>query len=227
MTTNRRDELTDAERWDELYGHETDQIWSGAPNGSLVAEAAHLPPGRALDVGCGEGGDAIWLAQRGWQVTAVDISGVAVERARAAGSAAGVAVDWRRADLLAEPPCARSYDLVSLQYPALRREAGPAATRALIDALAPGGTLLVVGHAGVHTADHQDHCHEHQDDEDGPRFDPSEFFGIDDLAAFATELGLRIETDEVRPRPNPPVGAHHVDDAVLRASRPTDTPPIS
>lgn len=63
----------DTQHWDEMYRSRS-QVFSGAPNGVLVAEITDLPPGRALDVGCGEGADALWLARRGWQVTAVDIS---------------------------------------------------------------------------------------------------------------------------------------------------------
>src|SRR3954468_4007884 len=75
--------------WDAKYSERSGALWSGQPNGRLVAEAAGLTPGRALDVGCGEGADAIWLAQRGWTVTAIDISDVAVSRARQAGELAG------------------------------------------------------------------------------------------------------------------------------------------
>jgi SAM-dependent methyltransferase len=92
-------------------------MWSGRPNGRLVAEVAGLTPGRALDVGSGEGADAIWLAQRGWTVTAIDISDVAVCRAREAAELAGAAVDWARGDALQTPFTARSFGLVSIQYP--------------------------------------------------------------------------------------------------------------
>src|SRR4051812_25376983 len=80
--------------WDARYGEPGDALWSGRPNGRLVAELADLAPGRALDVGCGEGADAIWLAQRGWTVTAIDVSDVAVGRARANAERLGVGVDW-------------------------------------------------------------------------------------------------------------------------------------
>jgi 2-polyprenyl-3-methyl-5-hydroxy-6-metoxy-1,4-benzoquinol methylase len=103
--------------WDAMY-LERDAVWSGEPNPQLVAEASDLPPGRALDMGCGEGADALWLAARGWTVTAIDISQVALSRAAAneqrAATPAG-AVEWRHADAAAPPPEARAYDLVSLQ----------------------------------------------------------------------------------------------------------------
>ena len=159
----------DAEFWDERYGGR-EQLFSGNPNGVLVTEVADLAPGQALDVGCGEGGDALWLARRGWRVTAVDISRVALARATAAADAelapapvAGaelaepVALDrataaawvvapriaWTRADLTVAPPPAGSFDLVSVQYFPLPRQPDHAALRRLLAAVAPGGTLLV------------------------------------------------------------------------------------
>ena len=93
--------------WDERY-RSAQRVWSGDPNPQLVAEVTDLPPGRALDVGCGEGADAIWLARSGWTVVAADISGVALERgaqhAREAGPDVAARIEWRQADLLASPP---------------------------------------------------------------------------------------------------------------------------
>jgi len=119
-------------------------MWSGRPNGRLVAEVGALTPGRVLDVGCGEGADAIWLAQRGWTVTAIDISDVAVSRAREAAQLNGVAVDWVCGDVLEVPFSARSFDLVSMQYPALPKAAGEAAVRTLLNTVRPRGLLLAV-----------------------------------------------------------------------------------
>jgi 2-polyprenyl-3-methyl-5-hydroxy-6-metoxy-1,4-benzoquinol methylase len=82
-----------AAEWDARYSERDGARWSGRPNGRLLAEVASLTPGRALDVGCGEGADAIWLARRGWTVTAIDISEVAVTRAREAAERAGAAVE--------------------------------------------------------------------------------------------------------------------------------------
>jgi 2-polyprenyl-3-methyl-5-hydroxy-6-metoxy-1,4-benzoquinol methylase len=79
--------------WDSRYSERNGALWSGQPNGRLVAEAAGLTPGRALDIGCGEGADAIWLATIGWTVTAIDVSEVAVARARAAAEQIGAAVE--------------------------------------------------------------------------------------------------------------------------------------
>ncbi|MDT7576084.1 MAG: hypothetical protein QOH17_2417, partial [Pseudonocardiales bacterium] len=85
--------------WDERYAS-LDQVWSGRPNGALVAEVAQLRPGRVLDVGCGEGADAVWLAQQGWDVTALDVSQVALERAALHARQAGVTVRWVHAGLV-------------------------------------------------------------------------------------------------------------------------------
>ncbi|MBP0459040.1 methyltransferase domain-containing protein [Streptomyces montanisoli] len=135
--------------WDARY-RRSERIWSGDPNTELVKEVAGLTPGRALDLGCGEGADAVWLAGRGWEVTAVDISPVALERARAHAVDAGVAdrIDWRTADLGAGFP-AGTFDLVSAQFlhspGEMDREK---VLRSAAAAVAPGGVLLVAGHSG-------------------------------------------------------------------------------
>jgi 2-polyprenyl-3-methyl-5-hydroxy-6-metoxy-1,4-benzoquinol methylase len=105
----------DAREWDERYAGDGDgvSLWSGRPNGTLVAEVAGLVPGTVLDVGCGEGADAIWLAQQGWQVTAVDPSRVALDRADAAARDTGVEVTWVHAGLLGMPGGTGVHDLVS------------------------------------------------------------------------------------------------------------------
>ncbi|GAA4397454.1 hypothetical protein GCM10023088_80690 [Actinomadura verrucosospora] len=145
----RMDDTTHQQYWDSRYA-EHHHMWSGEPNAVLVQEAADLEPGTALDLGCGEGADAVWLARRGWRVTAVDISGVALERAAGHAEEAGVAdrVDWQRRDLAVSFP-EGSYDLVSAQFlhsPAdMPREE---VLRAAAAAVAPGGILLVAGHAG-------------------------------------------------------------------------------
>ncbi|MDT7553381.1 MAG: hypothetical protein QOI16_1917, partial [Pseudonocardiales bacterium] len=139
----------DAE-WDERYAS-MDRVWSGRPNGALVAEVASLRPGRALDVGCGEGADAVWLTQQGWAVTALDVSQVALDRAALHAQEAGAAVRWVRAGLVEARLPIAAFDLVSAQYPALLHTAGDDAERTLLAAVAPGGTLLVVHHADVDT----------------------------------------------------------------------------
>src|SRR5215471_650837 len=118
-TEKRSSPAAQAAEWDARYSERDGARWSGRPNGRLVAEVATLTPGLALDVGCGEGADAIWLARSGWTVTAIDVSEVAVSRAREAAQRAGAAVEWVRGDALQTPFAAGSFDLVSMQYPAL------------------------------------------------------------------------------------------------------------
>jgi SAM-dependent methyltransferase len=139
--------MSEESEWDSRYS-ESPQIWSGRPNVVLEREVSDLDPGRALDLGCGEGADAVWLAQRGWHVTAVDISGVALQRAVAHAVAAGVdgRIEWQRRDLGESFPDG-TYDLVSAQFlhcwGDLPREK---ILRAAAAAVAAGGILLIEGH---------------------------------------------------------------------------------
>jgi len=130
--------------WDERYSS-SDRIWSGQPNTALVSEVTDLTPGRALDVGCGEGADAIWLAQHGWQVSAIDPSSVALERAQQAAEQAGAEISWWLGQLVDSDLPLESFDLVTSFYVPLMREQEP--IERLISLVAPGGTLLVVHHA--------------------------------------------------------------------------------
>jgi 2-polyprenyl-3-methyl-5-hydroxy-6-metoxy-1,4-benzoquinol methylase len=135
----------DREDWNRRHG-EAGPLFGVDPNRFLVAEVAGLAPGRALDLACGAGRNAVWLAERGWTVTGVDFSDVALENARRLSSERGVEVEWVRADVREWTPPAAAYDLVAilyLQIPADERRVvhGRAAA-----AVAPGGTLLVVGH---------------------------------------------------------------------------------
>ncbi|MEV7724128.1 class I SAM-dependent methyltransferase [Streptomyces sp. NPDC087917] len=137
------------EFWDGRY-RESDRIWSGEANAALVREASDLEPGRALDLGCGEGGDSVWLARRGWRVTATDISEVALERTaeHAAGAGVGDLVECEHHDLTATFPRGE-FDLVSAcflhSYGDFPRDR---ILRTAASAVAPGGVLLVVGHGG-------------------------------------------------------------------------------
>jgi len=142
-------ELYTQEFWDARY-LSSDTIWSGNPNPHLVAQVADLSPGTALDVGCGEGADAIWLAARGWQVTAIDVSTVAldraVERALSAGKLVSDRITWQQADILSWDPAPQQFDLVSEQFMHLPQQARDALNRRLAGAVRPGGALLIVGH---------------------------------------------------------------------------------
>jgi SAM-dependent methyltransferase len=195
--------------WDARYGEHERAMWSGRPNGRLVAEVTGLDAGRALDVGCGEGADAIWLAGRGWTVTAIDISDVAVARARAAAERAGVTVELLCGDALQTPFPAGSFDLVSMQYPALPKAAGEAAVRRLLHAVRPGGLLLAVYH------DLDDEHREHMKERG---FDPADYVGADDLALLLGD-DFTIELYAVEPRIDPPPDNPHIADVVVRARR--------
>lgn len=135
----------DREAWDTRYAS-ADLVWSAGPNQFLVSEVAGLEPGRALDLACGEGRNAIWLAEQGWKVIGVDFSPVALEKAHRLARARLAEVTWEERDVVTWAPPEGAFDLVLvfyLQLPAaLRRVAFVSAARAV----APGGTLLVVGH---------------------------------------------------------------------------------
>ena len=138
--------------WDERHAAR-EPIESPEPDPTLVDEIGALRPGRALDLGAGDGRNAIWLASHGWQVTAVDFSQVALDRGRALATTRGVHVEWQLADLLEWSPDAGRFDLVTLFFihlpPHERRGVYARAARAV----AHGGTLLVVGHDRTNIAD--------------------------------------------------------------------------
>lgn len=135
----------DREEWNRRYAG-TELLWTARPNRFLVGEADDLPPGRALDLACGEGRNAVWLAEQGWRVTGVDFSDVALAKARELAAARGVEADWVQADLLDYRPERRAYDLVLLFYLQLPADQRREIVRAAADAVAVGGTLLVVAH---------------------------------------------------------------------------------
>lgn len=135
--------------WNDRYAA-TPRVWSGAVNPVLLDEAAGLTPGRALDIGCGEGADALWLAERGWQVLGIDIADLAIDRARAeARSRAHLegSVEFQRADLRQWSPERRAFDLVMAFFVHLSTDERDLVFSRLAAAVAPGGTLLLVGHA--------------------------------------------------------------------------------
>lgn len=134
--------------WDGFF-QSRDRVGSGRPNAVLARETADLNPGSALDLGCGEGDDAIWLAQHGWHVTGVDISPTALARAAQHARSADVAdmITWEQHDLALSCPTG-TFDLVSAQF--FHSPVGPSrdvALRAAAAAVAPGGVLLIVSHA--------------------------------------------------------------------------------
>ena len=206
----------DRHDWDRRYGA-TDLVWTAEPNRWLVAEAAGLPPGRALDLGCGEGRNAVWLARQGWQVTAVDFSPVALAKGRrlAAGSG-GPAVDWVEADVRTYRPEPAAYDLVLLAYVHLPEPDRGAVHRAAARAVAPGGVLLVVGHDTTNL----------RDGVGGPQ-DPAVLFTPADVVGnLASVDGLEVERAERVLRPVPmPDGERQAVDALVRVHRRAAHPP--
>jgi len=170
------------EDWDRKYAS-GDLLWGAKPNRVLVTEAAELAPGRALDLACGEGRNAVWLAERGWSVVAVDFSEVAIGKARSRAADAGVDVRFVCADLIELVPEPIAYDLVLVLFLQI-----PASERTLVleraaKALAPGGTLLVLGHDTTNLTDGV-----------GGPSDPSVLYTPDELVADLD--GLEIERAE-------------------------------
>ena len=189
--------------WEERY-RESAALWSGRANPPLVAEAAELPPGRALDVGCGEGGDVLWLAGRGWQVTGLDWSTVALARAAEHAAAAGLTdrVEWVQGDVESWQPPAQSYDLVTAHFLHPTADQRPPLIARLAAAVAPGGTLLWVGHP--------------HDAERAARWGADRFATAAAVAADLDDEAFEVLVAEQRPRPD---GDHHPADEVLRARR--------
>ncbi|MCQ4121058.1 class I SAM-dependent methyltransferase [Rhodococcus tibetensis] len=205
---------SEAAEWDARYS-ERDRVWSGEPNGALVDEITGARPGRALDIGCGEGADAIWLARQGWAVTALDVSRVALDRAAAHAAGQDTDITWVLSGLLDADLPSGGFDLVSAQYPALRSSADRAAECALVSAVAPGGILLVVHH----DMRNADSAREHG-------FDPDDWVTPGDVAALLDD-SWHIDVNEVRARSiSGGAGAHHTHDVVLRAHRPPHRSPL-
>jgi SAM-dependent methyltransferase len=152
---------TAAEYWEQRY-RERGRTWSGRVNVALEREVAGIRPGTALDLGSGEGGDALWLARQGWTVTAVDISPTALAVGQSQQQP-GDAITWVAADLAEWMPPA-SYDLVAASFlhstVELPREA---ILRRGAAAVAEGGLLVIIGHAGVPHWAGEEHAHH-----DGP-----------------------------------------------------------
>ena len=186
------------EFWDERY-RSAERLWSGEPNAQLVAQTAGLTPGDALDVGCGEGADAIWLASQGWTVTAADISAVALDRAAAHAAERGdeiaCRISWRQADLFTWDPGSQHYDLVSAQFMYLPEAELRSLHQRLAAAVRPGGTLLLVLHhpdsmhagGGTHAGHGQDSG---ADSADSPGTQAAAGPGLADTSAGRALLAL-------------------------------------
>ncbi|MDA8315586.1 MAG: class I SAM-dependent methyltransferase [Actinomycetota bacterium] len=196
------------EEWDRRYAGD-DLLWRAEPNMFLVAETADLEPGTVLDVACGEGRNAVWLAERGWKATGVDFSAVALAKARHLATARGVEVEWIEADVRTWVPPG-SFDLVVLMYVQLPSAERRAVYRTFAGAVAPGGHLLVVGHdtenltSGI----------------GGPQH-PDVLFSAADVVEDIEGSGLLIErAQQVRRPVATDEGEFDALDALVRALRP-------
>ncbi|MFG1998940.1 class I SAM-dependent methyltransferase [Spirillospora sp. NPDC048911] len=198
--------MFDETYWEERYSsHE--HVWSGRPNAQLVAEVSGMSPGTALDVGCGEGADAVWLAERGWKVTAVDFSKTALERG--AANDATKSVRWVQGDV--NDWEAGQFDLVSSQFTHPPAEVRQSLFGKLADMVAPGGTLLIVAH---HPADLETTARRPQM--------PELFFTAEEVVELLGE-DWEIVAAEARPRSGEDSEGRVITlhDTVLRARRRT------
>ncbi|MET0238132.1 MAG: class I SAM-dependent methyltransferase [Kibdelosporangium sp.] len=205
MTHEHEHDLVFDEAWWDGRYNESDRIWSGKPNAQLVAEVAGMRPGSALDVGSGEGGDAIWLAEQGWQVTGVDISKVALARAAEHARERGVTVEWVHTDLVEAAPTTQ-FDLVTAHFFHLPERAQiELLHRRLASAVAPGGTLLVVGHSplDMDKVERRPHL-------------PDMYYTAQQVEAVLEPGAWTVLVAEARPRTIKDIPAH---DEVLRAQR--------
>jgi len=190
------------EAWDRKYAG-SEFLWTEEPNRFLVAELDGLAPGRALDLACGEGRNAVWLAQRGWQVTGVDFSEVGLAKAAQLAESRGVEVDWVAADLLDYRPPA-GLDLVIAFYFQVPDDERRLVLSRAAEALAPGGTVLVVAHDLLNLSEGIG----------GPQ-DEEVLYSPEDVVGDLT--GLTVERAE---RVRRPVGEAEAIDALVRATKP-------
>ncbi|MEV8567987.1 bifunctional NAD(P)/FAD-dependent oxidoreductase/class I SAM-dependent methyltransferase [Streptomyces sp. NPDC051322] len=198
--------------WEERYRGQHAPADGRQPNPQLVTETGELAPGTALDAGCGEGADAIWLASHGWRVTAVDIADAALRHARKHAETLGgditSRIDWVQADLTGWVPPEEHFDLVSTHYVHVAADRA-ALFRRLAASVAPGGTLLIVGHQSgdAETA--------------APHASSAVHFTAEEIAADLDPERWDIAVTEARTRSAPTHDGHEVTlrDAVVRARR--------
>ncbi len=205
--------MSAAAAWDERY-RSRESLWSDEPNPTLVTEVSPLEPGSAVDVGCGEGADAIWLAKRGWRVTGLDISRVALARAATAEeryrSEIATPIVWQQADLLAWTLGDTRFDLVTAHFVQLRVEERVRFLATLATCVAPLGTLLIVGHDPSDLATNVRRPP-----------DPAALYTAADIARALDAQAWEIQCCEMRPRPaiDRDERPATVNDAIVRARR--------
>jgi len=176
--------------WNARY-RAVDLVWGSEPN-RFVAEALgqRKPSGRALDLACGEGRNAIWLAKQGWAVTAVDYSDVAIERGRQLATAEGVDLDWICEDVTSVALPSKAFDLAVVSYLQVPREDMQAVLARIADALASEGQLFMIGHALRNLTEGTG----------GPQH-PSVLWNPETLAEDVAAVGLQVERCEEVIRP--------------------------
>lgn len=197
----------DRNYWNERY-RARELVWSAGPNAFVAGETSDLMPGRVLDLGAGEGRNAIWLAERGWHVTAIDFSDAGLEKARCLAASRGVQLDIVVADVTTYEPEPAAYDLVLVAYLQLPEPDLAAVLRHAVGAVAPGGTLLVVAH------DHSNlEC-----GYGGPQ-DPSVLTTPEKVATLVADLDV-VKAERVERAVETPEGRRIAIDHVVRARRP-------
>jgi SAM-dependent methyltransferase len=170
----------EAADWDDRYAG-TDMVWSTSPNAFFAEAVEAIRPGRAIDLGAGEGRNALWLAERGWDVTAVDFSAAGIDKGRRLAEHRGVEVSWLAEDLRTWRPDTEAYELVGVVYVHFPRPQRDHLVSASLAAVAPGGTWVWVGH----DADNIEHGH------GGPQ-DPAVLATVDELVAHLEPSEWRI-----------------------------------
>jgi len=195
--------------WDARYAA-ADLVWSAEPNRFVEAETEALPPGRALELAAGEGRNAIWLAENGWTVTAVDFSRVALQKAAHLAAARGVTLELSEADVTLDRPEHAAFDLVLVAYLQTPANDRAAWLGHAVHALAPGATLLLVGHDRSNLARGYG----------GPQ-DATVLTTPDELATDLAAAGLEIEKAELVERVvTTPEGPRTAIDHLVRARAP-------
>lgn len=212
MTEHKRPEASvrggfAREDWNARYAA-SELLWTAEPNRRFASEVEDLEPGRALDLACGEGRNAVWLAERGWRTTGVDFSDVALAKAERLAASRGVEVEWVHADVLEHEPERGAFELVAVLYLQLPHEQLAEVLHTSVGALAPGGTLVVLGH------DTTNLTHGHG----GPR-DASVLFTPEDVVPHLERLVVERAEKVARTVPLEDGEATAID-ALVRARRP-------
>lgn len=199
----------DRTEWNRRYAGD-DFVWTSQANRFLVQETAVLAPGRAIDLACGEGRNAVWLAGRGWEVTGVDFAKVGLQKARRLAQARGAAVEWIEADLLEYRLDPQAFDLVLVFYLQVPEDQRTSIVRGAADGVASDGVLLLVGHDTSNI----------ELGHGGPQ-NPAVLYSAHDVAGDLNGSGLKIERAERVQRPvQTPDGERIALDALVRARRP-------